>query len=95
MKTLVSLLQKIGFSRCHQDFLSRLSSNCVRPIVHWVTIPPPTSEDKITDAIQLTEASYCDTLVSHDRDLANKYGKMLNPNIELLKINDFLKELGL
>lgn len=50
-------------------------------------------KDRITDAIQLTEAAYCVTFVSNDTYLVNKYGKRINPDIELLLTSDFLNHL--
>jgi len=55
------------------------------------------NEDKITDAIQLTEASHCTTFLSAEKDLVvfkekkeDPFGRKLNPAIELLYIHDFL-----
>lgn len=86
-----------GKDICHSDILkfkgnmdaypalrtliySHLYLNYVAVIGGGVT---PPSEDKLTDQIQLAEASYCTVFVSGD-DKHLKYACKINPNIELL-----------
>jgi hypothetical protein len=52
------------------------------------------SEDRITDAMQLTEAAYCTTFVTEEKKLVRSYGNNINPNIELIEVDTFLKHLN-
>lgn len=51
------------------------------------------SEDRFSDAFQFVEASCCTTFVSEEKKLVreNGYGRKLNPGIELLHVDNFLK----
>ena len=64
----------------------------------------PPGTDRFFDAIQFTEASYCTTFVSEEAKLVNDkeksknekelYGRKLNPDIELLHIENFMAHLN-
>lgn len=50
-------------------------------------------KDRITDSIQLIEASHCVTFVCDDEWILEGNGKIINPTIEIISAKDFIANL--
>lgn len=68
-------------SHAYLNFLTEMSASVPR-------------EDRFTDSLIMIEYAYCDVILSNDKMLVDKHAGHINPEIKLIKAEEFIKSIS-